>query len=54
MTRIRERRLNVKDQIRRYLPYVNQQTVTIILVVLTLAAMAVAGGAPVCTGGSCG
>lgn len=40
----------MKDRILCYLPYVNQQTLTVIFVLLTLAAMALAGGAPPCTG----
>lgn len=32
----------------RYLPYVNQQTLMVIFVLLILAAMALAGGAPEC------
>ena len=45
----------MKHHAYRYLPYLNQQTLKVILLLLTLAAMAIAGGAPECAGGShCG
>lgn len=42
----------MKNRMLKYLPYVNQQTVTAIYIVMILAAMALAGGAPVATGGT--
>lgn len=36
----------MKHRITQYLPYVNQQTVAVIYVLLILAAMIMAGGAP--------
>lgn len=42
------------DQILRYLPYVNRQTLTVIYILLALIALAVAGGAPSGSFGSIG
>lgn len=36
----------MKHRILQYLPYLNQQTLTVIYILLILAAMAIAGGAP--------
>lgn len=42
----------MKHRILKYLPHVNQQTLTVIYVLLILAAMALAGGAPMGEGGT--
>lgn len=45
----------MKYRVLQYLPYANHQTLKVVLVVLTLAAMVLAGGAPECTSSaSCG
>ncbi len=36
----------MKRRILQYLPHLNQQTLTVIYILLILAAMAIAGGAP--------
>lgn len=42
----------MKDRMLRYLPHVNQQTLTAIYILLILAAMALAGGAPLGNAGT--
>lgn len=44
----------MKNRMLEYLPYVNQQTVTAIYILLILAAMALAGGAPMGAAGTGG
>ncbi len=44
----------MKHRILQYLPYVNQQTLMVIYILLILAAMVMAGGAPMGAYGSAG
>lgn len=44
----------MKHRILRYLPYVNRQTLSVIYILVIVAAMAMAGGAPVAFGGAGG
>ena len=45
----------MKSKMVRLMPHLNENTVKVVLVVLTLSMMALAGGAPLCTGtANCG
>lgn len=44
----------MKRLVLRYVPYLSYQTLMVVFMLLVLAAMALAGGAPECVGATCG